>query len=146
MSIVPPPSEPSSNPFDHETEQRVTPPAGEPVEPVEQARSRSPWVAGLILIVLGIIFLLQNFGLQTINNWWALFILIPAIGSFASAWRMYQSNGGQMTGQVRGSLVGGLILTLVTAAFLFSLDWKMIWPFFLIIIGIAALAGGFLRQ
>ena len=100
------------------------------------------WAGGLILIVLGGIFLLQNMNLLgTFDNWWALFILIPAIGSFASAWSHYRRTGGQWNSSVTGSVIGGLVLTSVAGAFL--LDWNIgqLWPIFLIIGGLSVLLG-----
>jgi hypothetical protein len=74
------------------------------------------WLVGLILIVLGGIFLLRNTGIFDIplKNWWALFILIPAIGALDTALRMYRSAGNQLTAPARGSLLVGLVLTFVT--------------------------------
>lgn len=98
------------------------------------------WVGGAILILLGGIFLLQNTGLiESFDNWWALFILIPAVGSFATAWRMYQQAGQRWTPVATGPLVGGLVLSSLTAMFLFGLDIGMWWPLFLIAGGIATL-------
>ncbi len=98
-------------------------------------------VAGIVLIVLGAIFLLQNAGLVIPGNWWALFILIPAAGSFVRAWNNYQA-AGNLSGAVRGPLVGGLMLTAVALIFLFDLDWGQLWPVFLIIAGAGALLSG----
>src|SRR5688572_4259602 len=80
---------------------------------------RGAWVAGLIMISLGGIFLLRNTGTFDIplKNWWALFILIPAIGSLDTARRLYRSAGNRLTAPARGSLLVGLILTFVTATF-----------------------------
>jgi hypothetical protein len=99
------------------------------------------WVVGLILILLGGIFLLRNTGTFDIplKNWWALFILIPAIGSFDTALRMYRSAGNQLTAPVRGSLLVGLVLTFVTATFLFGLDWSYFGPILIILTGIGIL-------
>jgi len=80
--------------------------------------------------------LLQNLGASLLNNWWALFILIPALGAFANAWRAYQEAGGHLTASARSSLFGGLILTLVAAIFLFNLSWGLLGPILLILIGI----------
>jgi len=99
------------------------------------------WGAGLILIALGLVFLISNTTAFQLDNWWALFILIPAFSNFGSALRNYQNNG-RLTRSGRGSLTGGLILTLLASAFLFSLDWGLIWPLFLIIGGLSALLGG----
>ena len=99
------------------------------------------WVAGIVLISIGAIFLFTNLFDFTLHNWWALFILIPAVSSFANAWRNYKENG-RLDKSGRGSLTGGFILTLVASAFLFNLDWGIIWPIFLIVGGIGALLGG----
>ena len=99
------------------------------------------WVVGLILILLGGLFLLRNTGMFDIplRNWWALFILIPAIGALDSARRMYQAAGGQLTAPARGSLLVGLVLLLVTAVFLFDLNWSLFGPILIILAGIAIL-------
>jgi hypothetical protein len=45
------------------------------------------WIGGAVLIGLGIIFLLQNFMNISLANWWALFIMIPAIGALGEPGR-----------------------------------------------------------
>ena len=99
------------------------------------------WVPGIILIAIGVIFLFTNLTGFHLNNWWALFILIPAVKNFGSAWGSYQRHG-RFTKSARGSLTGGMILSLIASAFLFNLDWGLIWPIFLIIGGISALFSG----
>jgi len=97
-------------------------------------------ILGGILILIGVIFLAQNVTDWDLGNWnwWALFILIPAVGSLANAWRMYQAQG-RLTAAMRGPLVGGFALLLVTTILLFDLDWGTMWPLFLIIVGVGAL-------
>ena len=51
------------------------------------------WAGGVILIGLGILLLLQNLASFHLNNWWALFILIPAVGGLGAAWSNYQEAG-----------------------------------------------------
>ena len=100
------------------------------------------WMGGVVLILLGALFLLQNTGIiDGFENWWALFILIPAFGSFATAWRQFQEAGSQWTAAATGSLLSGLILSGITAMFLFGLNIGMWWPLFLIVGGIAVLLG-----
>jgi hypothetical protein len=99
-----------------------------------------PWIGGVILILVGVIFLLQNFGLRLPDNWWTVFILIPAAASLAGAWRAYENNGGTFNGAVAGPLVGGLILLAVFLALFFGLNWGAFWPVILIIIGLGVLA------
>jgi hypothetical protein len=102
------------------------------------------WVGGLVLLLLGVVFLLQNFDLLVLDNWWALFILIPAVGAFATAWNTYQRSDRRWTTAARGSLIGGSIMTLVALVFLFNLDFSTIWPVFLILGGLALLANAML--
>ena len=97
------------------------------------------WVAGLILIALGGLFMLQNMGMVVVYNAWALLILIPAAGSFATAFGSYRLNGGRLNAMARGSLISGLIFVAITAFFLFGLDWGKWWPTLLILASIGAL-------
>ena len=113
-------------------------------QPPEQRHDdpRSPrpaWIAGVVLILLGIIFIVRNIAGLALGNWWALFILIPAVGSLMTAFRMYERNGRRFTSASRGPLVGGLVLLAVTAVFLFHLDWAKVWPLILILVGLGLL-------
>ena len=102
------------------------------------------WLIGAALIILGAIFMLQNVGAMRIQNWWALFILLPAMGSFATAYGAYRNNGGRLNALARGSLIGGLVFTAIAAFFLLNLDWVKLWPLLLILVGIGALASALL--
>ena len=97
----------------------------------------------MILIGIGAFFLLNNFTDFQLNNWWALFILIPAFGSLGNFMRAYRKDG-RLSGEARGSLIGSMILFFVTSIFLFELDWGTVWPVFLIIGGVGALLSGLL--
>jgi hypothetical protein len=102
---------------------------------------RSPWIIGVILIVLGGMFLMQNTGLVPFRfgNWWALFILIPAIGAFDRALRYYRNAYHQITPQVSGSLLLGVVLSLVTLVFLFNIGWTYFGPALIILAGLGIL-------
>jgi hypothetical protein len=101
------------------------------------------WVGGAVLILIGSIFLLMNLTDFQLNNWWALFILIPAVSSLGNAVRVYRRDE-RLGDEGRGSLIGGLIMLFITSAFLFSWNWGDIWPFFLIIGGAGLLLNVFL--
>ncbi|HMN86804.1 MAG TPA: hypothetical protein PKA74_12545 [Bauldia sp.] len=111
--------------------------------------SRGPgaWIAALILIGVGVVFLFQNLGYAVPGNWWALFILIPAVFAFGHAWRLYTAAGG-FTGAMTGPLITGVVLVALTVMFLLDLDvnWNLVWPIVLILIGVAALARGLARR
>jgi hypothetical protein len=102
----------------------------------------STWVAGLIMILVGVAFLLRTTGSFNfpLNNWWALFILIPAVGAFDTAIRMYRNADNRLTAPAAGSLLVGLVLTFITVLFLFNLSWSLFGPIILILAGIGILA------
>ncbi len=108
-----------------------------------RAASGTAWVGGVVLIVLGIIFLLQNVRGFYLNNWWALFILIPAIGAFADAWNRSRQDG-RFSRRARGALITGCVLLLVTATFLFNWNWGIVLPVLLIVWGISILLNSLL--
>lgn len=98
----------------------------------------SGWIGGAVLILLGVVFLLQNLGTFYFNNWWALFILIPALGAFGAAWNMYNTTG-RFNAAARGSLISGIVFVLITVTFLFNLNWGIVFPVLLILAGVALL-------
>ena len=55
-----------------------------------RGRHNYRWLWGGVLIVLGVELLLENMGFTFPDNWWALFILIPAFGAFARAWEGFR--------------------------------------------------------
>jgi hypothetical protein len=103
----------------------------------------SGWIFGVVLILIGVAFFLHNFNILQINNWWALFLLIPTIASFVSAFENYRYNQ-RLTRATRGSLIGGLFLLFLTGVFLFGLDLGTLWPILLVIGGISLLLSGLL--
>ena len=101
---------------------------------------RSTWMAGLVLIILGGLFLMQNMGSNiSLRNWWALFILIPAVGAIETGIRIYRHWGNQLTAPASGSFLVGGVLTVVTLGFLFNINWTFFGPALLILAGIGVL-------
>jgi len=103
--------------------------------------SGSTWLVGLILIVLGSAFLIQNMGKFNFpfTNWWALFILIPALGAFERALHFYREANNQVTAQGSGAALSGIVLTLVTLGFLFNISWTYFGPALIILVGLGIL-------
>jgi cell wall-active antibiotic response 4TMS protein YvqF len=96
---------------------------------------RGGWIFGLVLIAVGGIFLLQNAGLPLlVGNWWALFILIPALAAFGAAWNVYRQTG-RLTPQAIELATGGLVPLTIAAIFLFNLNFGYAWPVLLLVIG-----------
>ena len=101
--------------------------------------NHGPWIGGVILVCIGIFLLLQNIGFIFLYNWWALFIMIPAVGSFGSAYSLYRSSGNRLTHAARGALIGGLFFSFLTVTLLFNLSFGLFWPVLLILAGGALL-------
>ena len=96
------------------------------------------WIIGVILILLGATFLLQNLGLPSLPNWWALFILIPAFWAYIAALGTYQDNG-RLTRGGASSLTVGILLTILAFIFLLNLDTRLYWPILLLVGGLVLL-------
>jgi hypothetical protein len=110
----------------------------------EEKGSRGPSgsiTGALILILLGVIFLVRQVSGFRFENWWALFILIPAFSGFGTALALWRRNG-RFTFGVWSSFYGGLFPLLVAVMFLFSLDWGTYWPLFVILPGVGMTISG----
>lgn len=109
-------------------------------QPTNTPSSRYNWVGGVVLLVIGVVFLLQNFGVPLLfGNWWAIFIFIPAVIMLTHAAQAYRA--GQRSAAA-GSATVGLMITIVAVTLLFDLSFGRTWPLFLIVGGIALLLGG----
>ncbi|MFZ0546809.1 MAG: hypothetical protein WAM60_15290 [Candidatus Promineifilaceae bacterium] len=105
------------------------------------------WVGGVILIVIGVLYLLGMYDiLPNFTNWWAFFILLPAAGTFSAALGAYRRNGGEFTTEVVGPLVASLFFVALTAVFLFELNFSWVMPLFLIAAGVLLLFRSFFGQ
>ncbi len=103
------------------------------------------WFGGILLIFIGGFFLLRNFGVDMPDNWWAVFILIPAFGAFSAAWSMYRRSG-ELTSGAIGAAAGGVFLVLLALAFFIGLDIGKYWPVILIVLGAGALLSNLRRR
>ena len=110
-------------------------------EEVKQHNKNHNLFVGVVLIAVGIFFLLSNMFDIYLDNWWALFILIPAFFAFSDAYKLYEKNDRQMSRQIRGRIIGGIIPLTVALIFLLQLDWGSVWPVFIIIVGVGMLLG-----
>ena len=99
-------------------------------------------VAGLILVVLGLLFLFRDWIDVDWGVIWPFFLIVP--GAWVLGRAIFASDQRDRT----GGFIGGGILLFLGAVFLlqnyYDLDWQKIWPFFLIIPGAGLLIGAFL--
>jgi hypothetical protein len=110
-------------------------------------RSSGPfgWIGGAVLIFIGLVFLMQNLTGYFFENWWALFIMIPALSAFASALHNFQTDH-RLNAYGRGSLIIGVLLSLITIMFLFNLTFVYLGPVILILAGVAILVSALLPR
>jgi hypothetical protein len=101
-----------------------------------RAGRNTGWIAGVFLILLGVIFLLQQMSLPFLTNWWALLILIPAFWAYVAAWDSYQ-DGKRLTRRAAASLTVGILLTILALLFLLNVYSSFVWPALLIVGGLA---------
>jgi hypothetical protein len=98
---------------------------------------RGNWILGFIFIIGGVILIAQQLGwLGARYNWWALFIMVPALASLGGGFSELQSSG-KFGAAVRAGLGGGLILMTLSLVFLFGLDWSVWWPLMVLVAGVA---------
>ena len=87
---------------------------------------------GLVMIVIGAGYMLHNAGyLPAIDNWWSLFMLLPAVGLLSAAIDAYRRHGEWGT-DVTLLLIGSLIFVGFTTIFLFELNFSWFLPLVLI--------------
>jgi|SRR5437868_5443398 len=96
------------------------------------------WLPGIVLILLGGIFLAQNYLGTALRNWWALFILIPALSTLLTAYALWRDGHPDWA---TGPFIAGFGLLILTAVFLLDLPIGQLWPVFLIVAGLALLVG-----
>lgn len=113
---------------------------------IERRRQRrgGSITGGIFLIGLAVLLLMQNMSILSFGKWWALLIMIPAIGAFINAWKEYQAADKQLTQRASSAVIGGLILTALTGAILFNMDWGWFGPALLLLAGVGFLGRSFL--
>ncbi|MFN2138061.1 MAG: LiaF transmembrane domain-containing protein, partial [Candidatus Promineifilaceae bacterium] len=100
------------------------------------------WMAGLVFIAIGVCYFLYQYGyLPALANWWALFLLLPAVGTLAAAVGAYRRRKHLWAPEVVGLFIAAIFFFSLTAAFLFSVDFSWLWPLFLIAAGLVLMGG-----
>ena len=98
-------------------------------------------MAGALLLAIGVLYMLQVLGLlPPFSNWWAMFLLLPALGCFSAAIGAYRRHE-NWAGQALGLVIAGLLFVGLAAVFFFDLDIRWFGPLFLIVAGILLLVG-----
>ncbi len=104
---------------------------------------------GAVIILIGLIFLARQHGIELgfldIDNWWALFILIPAAAMTVRVVARVRRLG-RFDAEAGGTAIGAASTALVAALFLLELDFGKWWPLFIILGGLAVLLTAFNKE
>lgn len=141
----PQPSAPPPAPTDWRTQRHAEHMARREERWQRHGSRRHGWIWGIILVILGVVLLLENLGMRFLENWWALFILIPAFWAYVGAWDVYQDNN-RLTRRAASALTLGILLTVVAFVFLLNVAVGVYWPVLLIAGGLALLMTGLIPE
>ncbi len=93
---------------------------------------KSNTLVGLLIIVVGVIFLGNQIDIWDLDvffdGWWTLFIIVPGIVSL-------------LKGEIKGALITIIIGVFLLLASNDVLNWSLIWPIVIILIGFSVLFG-----
>jgi len=97
---------------------------------------------GLILILLGVLFLMSEMGRVSWTDWWAYFLVgLGAIFLLEGLIRAFSAEGRRSAG---GRLVAGLILVVIGGSHLIGFEeW---WPLVLIAVGVGVLISALVKK
>jgi hypothetical protein len=97
---------------------------------------------GLILILLGVLFLLAEMDRISWVDWWAWFLVgLGGIFLLEALLRAFSAEG---RSRISGRLTAGLILAIIGGAHLIGfMEW---WPLILIAVGAVVLLSAFLKK
>ncbi len=97
-------------------------------------------VFAVVLILVGVAVMVSNLTDYSFENWWALFMLIPAGAILMNVWHDYKENG-RLSRKSSSAIIPGVIILTMVAIFLFNLSWAIFWPVTIIAIGLSILLG-----
>ena len=102
---------------------------------------------GLAIVVVGVIFLARNWGLDLPlpDRWWAIFILLPAAGALVTAARFFRTDGG-FSSRVAGSGTVGVLMLATSLILFLDLEWDRFWPVIVFIVGVCFVYRGYRRR
>ena len=109
--------------------------------------NRSSWFVGVVLIIVGLAFIVENLDLPYIKegNWWAVFLLIPIAAILDDIFRITSSGGEGKAGAIASKMVGLCIVATVMVIFLFGINLGIYWPVLLIAAGVVFLAAALIK-
>ena len=99
---------------------------------------RRSWIPGLMIILVGVIYLLNRTDTSgRTGRWWALFVGFGAIWFFERAWARTRV-GIPLAGTV-GLITSGLTLLTIAVVLFLGIPFGRTWPVFIIIAGVGTI-------
>jgi len=111
------------------------------VERPEVKRRRNSFFWPVVLILVGLVMLVNNFNIGVQFNWWAIFIFIPVVASLNTAWNEVRRTG-EFNHTVAGSLGGAVMVGTIAVMLLLGFDWAIWWPLVIIAAGTSTFING----
>ncbi len=106
--------------------------------PEEKKHKNDPlsgMTGGLILILLGVLFLLTTMDYISWGDWWKLFLM--GLGVILILEAIIRSVSPSYRKDIRGKLIGGFVLIFIGGSFV--IGWSNWWPLILIAVGVGIL-------
>lgn len=123
---------------DQQLPPQETKPSSIPSKEAKKQSSNNNWALGVAIVAIGGVLLARNLGVDffflNFHNWWAIFILLAAIGPLQHAFTTFRREG--FTSAVANSLVSAGAIVFVALIFLLDLSFTVWWPVFVIIGGL----------
>jgi len=105
------------------------------VEGIHKRDPLSGMTGGLILILLGVLFLLATMDIILWGEWWPYFLI--GLGAILIIEVIIRSTSPSYRQDITGKLIGGVVLIVIGCAFVFGMsNW---WPLILIAVGVVLL-------
>jgi hypothetical protein len=99
----------------------------------------SGMTGGLILILLGVLFLLVTMDYISWGGWWQYFLM--GLGVILILEAIIRSASPSYRKDVSGKLIGGVVLIFIGGSFI--IGWSNWWPLILIALGVGILLSSF---
>ena len=96
----------------------------------------SGW-SGMAMVAFGLLTLWFTVTGRMIENWWATFILLPALFFIVLAGGLFYWQNGRFNIPVSVNLGVGLVILTIALMFFLNLNWENWWPMMIIMPGVA---------
>ena len=110
--------------------------------PSQKSRPLPSLTGGLILILLGVLFLLSEMGRLGWSDWWAYFLV--GLGGILIVDALFRASSAEGRKGAGGKIIAGSILMVIGGAHLIGFEeW---WPLIFIALGVGVLISGFSKR